>query len=105
MLSKYVRDEKELTLPDAIRKMTLMPAQRLERRAPAMKDKGRIRIGSDADLAVFDPTAVRDIATYEKPSEFSQGMRYVFVNGVAVVDNGRPVRGVFPGKPVRAPIQ
>lgn len=102
VLSKYVRDEKALALPDAIRKMTLMPAQRLERRAPSMKDKGRIRVGADA---VFDPAAVRDVATYEKPSEFSEGMRYVFVNGVAVVDGGRPVRNVFPEKPVRAPMQ
>jgi N-acyl-D-aspartate/D-glutamate deacylase len=104
VLSKYVREEKGLTLPEAIRKMTLMPAQRLEHRVPAMKDKGRIRAGADADLAVFDPAAVRDIATYEKPSEFSQGMRYVFVDGVAVVDEGRPMRNVFPGKPIRAPI-
>ena len=105
VLSKYVRDEKGLTLQDAIRKMTLMPAQRLEHRVPAMRNKGRVKAGADADLAVFDPAKVRDVATYEKPSEFSEGMRYVFVDGVAVVDGGRPATNVFPGKPVRAPIQ
>jgi N-acyl-D-aspartate/D-glutamate deacylase len=105
VLAKYVRQEAGLTLPDAIRKMTLMPAQRLEKRVPAMLDKGRIRVGSDADLVVFDPASIRDRSTYEKPSEFSEGMRFVFVNGVAVVDGGHPVKGAFPGKGLRGRIQ
>ncbi len=105
ILAKYVRDEHALTVGDAIRKMTLMPAQRLERRVPAMKQKGRVRPGADADLAVFDPAKVQDRATYEKPSEFSEGMRYVFVGGIAVVDQGRPVKNVFPGKGIRAAVR
>jgi dihydroorotase len=85
--------------------MTLMPAKRLEARVPAMKSKGRIRAGADADIVVFDAEHVRDRATYEKPSEFSEGMRWVFVDGVAVVSGGQPVQGVFPGKGIRAPVQ
>lgn len=105
ILGKYVRDDHALSLNDAIRKMTLMPAERLQTRVPAMKDKGRVRVGADADLVAFDPSRIRDRSTYEKPSEFSEGMQWVFVNGVAVVDGGRPVRGVFPGTGIRAAIQ
>lgn len=105
VLSKYVRDEAALSLTDAIRKMTLMPAQRLEARVPAMRGKGRIRAGADADLVVFDLNRIRDRSTYEKPSEFSEGMRFVLVDGVAVVDDGRPAKGVFPGKGLRGPVQ
>ncbi len=105
VLSKYVHDEPDLSLTDAIRKMTLMPAKRLEARVPAMRDKGRIRTGADADLVVFDLNKVRDRSTYEKPSEFSEGMRFVFVNGVAVVDGGSPVKGVYPGKGIRGRVQ
>lgn len=104
ILASYVREQKALTLPDAIRKMTLMPAQRLERRVPAMRDKGRIRAGADADVVVFDAGRIQDRATYEKPSEFSEGMRFVFVDGVAVVAEGRPVKDVLPGKAIRAAI-
>jgi N-acyl-D-aspartate/D-glutamate deacylase len=104
VLAKYVREEKSLPLADAIRKMTLMPAQRLEQRVPAMRSKGRVRVGADADLVAFDPNQIRDRATYEKPSEFSEGMRFVFVDGVAVVTDGRPVSGVLPGKAIRAAV-
>lgn len=104
ILGKYVRDEKGLTLDQAIRKMSLMPAQRLEKRVPAMRNKGRIKVGSDADLAIFDPSKVHDTSTYEKPDSFSEGMRYVLVDGVPVVDGGSLVKGAFPGKGIRAPI-
>ena len=104
-LGYYVRETKQIGMVDAIRKMTLMPAQRLEARVPAMRNKGRIRAGADADLVVFDPRTVQDRATYQKPSEFSVGMRFVIVDGVAVVNNGRPVPDVFPGKGIRAPVQ
>ena len=65
----------------ALRKMTLMPAQRLQNRAPAFKDKGRIRIGADADITVFDPQRIIDKATFENPLQYSDGIQYVLVNG------------------------
>jgi N-acyl-D-aspartate/D-glutamate deacylase len=104
VLGHYVREEKALDLMTALKKMTLMPAQRLEKRAPAFKDKGRIRVGADADITVFDPDTVIDKATYEKPLQYSDGIQFVFVNGVLVVKEGKTVEGVFPGQGVRAPI-
>ena len=87
---------------DAIRKMTLMPARRLENRVPAMKNKGRIRVGADADLTVFDAQAVIDTATYESPDQPSTGIVHVLVNGIPVVLNGTLQVGVSPGRAVRA---
>lgn len=105
ILGKYVREEKGLSLNDAIRKMSLMPAQRLEKRVPAMRNKGRIRVGSDADLAIFDAARITDRSTYEAPDRFSEGMHYVLVDGVPVVSEGKLVQGAFPGKGIRAPIE
>ena len=68
------------------------------------KDKGRIRVGADADITVFDPGRVIDKATYEKPLQYSEGIQFVFVSGVAVVKDGQLVDGVFPGRAARAPI-
>ena len=104
VLGRYAREQGALTLMQALRKMTLMPAQRLEHRVPAMGDKGRVRQGADADLAIFDPATIRDMATYEDPVRYSQGMRYVLVNGRFVVRDGKVVEGATPGLPVRAPI-
>jgi hypothetical protein len=104
VLGHYVREEKALTLMAAVRKMTLMPAQRLEKRAPEFKDKGRIRIGADADISIFDPTRVIDKATFDEPLQYSEGIPFVLVNGVAVVKNGELVQGVSPGRAARAPI-
>jgi dihydroorotase len=104
VLGHYVREEKALDLMTALRKMTLMPAQRLERRTPMFKDKGRIRVGADADMTVFDANRVIDKATYEKPLQYSDGIQFVLVNGVAVVKDGRLVDGVFPGRAARAPV-
>ena len=103
VLGRYVRERHILTLTDAIRKMTLAPAQRLEQRVPSMKNKGRIRIGADADIVVFDPAQVIDRSTYETPAKYSEGMRYVLVNGVLVVKAGELQAGVNPGQPIRAP--
>ncbi len=99
-----MREEKALDLMTALRKMTLMPAQRLEKRAPVFKDKGRIRVGADADITVFDANRVIDKATYEKPLQYSKGIQFVFVNGVPVVKDGRLVDAVFPGRAARAPV-
>ena len=88
---------------DAIRKMTLMPARRLEARVPAMKTKGRLRTGADADIAIVDAATVIDRSTYREPALAPIGIRHVLVNGIAVVANGRAVDGVTPGQPVRAP--
>jgi N-acyl-D-aspartate/D-glutamate deacylase len=104
VLGHYVREEKALDLMTALRKMTLMPAQRLEKRAPIFKDKGRIRVGADADITVFDPARVIDKATYEEPLQYSEGIVFVLVNGVPVVKNGQLVEGVRPGRAARAPI-
>jgi dihydroorotase len=104
VLGHYVRDEKALDLMTALRKMTLMPAQRLEKRAPAFKDKGRIRVGADADITIFDPARVIDKATFDEPLQYSEGIPFVLVNGVAVVKDGQLVDGVRPGRAARAPI-
>jgi N-acyl-D-aspartate/D-glutamate deacylase len=85
--------------------MTLMPAQRLETRVPGMRDKGRIRVGADADITVFDPARILDRATFEDPAQYSTGVVYVLVAGVPVVDNGVLNRDIRPGRPVRAPIR
>ena len=104
VLGRYVREAHSLSLMQAIRKMTLMPAQRLERRVPAMRHKGRLRVGADADVTIFDAARVMDRSTYREPSLQPVGIQHVIVNGVSVVANGRAVDGVAPGKPVRAPI-
>jgi N-acyl-D-aspartate/D-glutamate deacylase len=104
VLGHYVREEKALDLMTALRKMTLMPAQRLEKRAPMFKDKGRIRVGADADITVFDANRVIDKATFEEPLQYSEGIQFVLVNGVPVVKDGQLVDGVYPGRAARAPI-
>ncbi len=105
VLGIYVREEHTLPLMDALRKMTLLPAQQLAARAPAMKNKGRLRIGADADITIFDPVTVIDHATYEQPAAPSSGIQYVLVGGVLVVNNGRVVENANPGKAVRAIVQ
>jgi dihydroorotase len=104
VLGHYVREEKAVDLMTALKKMTLMPAQRLEKRAPVFKDKGRIRVGADADITVFDPNTVIDKATYERPLQYSEGIQFVLVNGVPVVKDGKLVDGAFSGHAARAPI-
>ncbi len=104
VLGHYVRDLKALTLTDALRKMTLMPAQRLERLAPMMKNKGRIRAGADADLTIFDPGLVIDKSTFEAPALYSEGITHVLIGGVFVVKDGKLQPEVNPGRAIRAPI-
>ena len=104
VLGHYVREEKVLDLMTALRKMTIMPAERLQKRAPMFQSKGRVKVGADADVTVFDPNTIIDKATFEEPIQFSVGVSYVFVNGAVVIQQGRTVEGVSPGRPARAPI-
>lgn len=101
VLGKFVREEKLLSLSEALRKITLMPAQRLEEIAPAMKKKGRINQGADADITIFDPEEIIDQATYDEPSKYSKGIKYVLVNGMVVVNDGKLMDGLYPGRAVR----
>ena len=101
VLGKYVREEKALSLMDAIRKSSLMPAQRLEVMSPQMRQKGRIKVGADADIGVFDPARVIDKATFQNPAEYSEGFRYVLVEGTFVVSDGK-LQDVTPGQGIRA---
>ncbi len=100
ILARYVRSQQRLTLMDALRKMSLMPAQRLERATFAARRKGRLQEGADADIVVFDPNTVADRATYQSPAQPSAGIRHVLVSGIPVVNNGRIVEGVAPGRPL-----
>jgi N-acyl-D-aspartate/D-glutamate deacylase len=102
VLGRYVRETRSLSLMEAIMKMTFTPAQRLEARVPAMRNKGRLRKGADADITIFDAARVMDRATYREPSLPSAGIEHVIVNGLSVVAHGTPVDDVTPGKPVRA---
>ncbi len=100
VLGKYVREDKVIDLNTAIEKMTLLPAKRLEGIAPMMRFKGRIQVGADADITIFNPDTVFDKATFEKGLEFSAGIEYVMVNGKFVLKNGKTVNNVFPGQAV-----
>lgn len=102
VLGEYVREMKVTTLMEALRRMTLLPAQRLEALAPQMKQKGRLKVGADADITVFDPATVKDTGTYETGPQFSRGIEYVVVNGAPVVWEGKTVADVFPGEPIRS---
>jgi len=100
VLGRYVREQRALSLMEALGKMTIRPAQRLEGIAPSMRLKGRLQVGCDADLTVFDPNSIIDTATYEKGLSFSEGVYHVLVNGTFVVKAGKTVSGVYPGRPV-----
>ena len=101
VLGHYSRDKGLLPLMDALAKMTIMPARRLEGYVPAMKNKGRIVVGGDADITVFDPATILDQATFAEPMQPAVGMTHVLVNGKFVVRNGELVPDARPGKPVR----
>lgn len=95
ILRKYVREDKLLTLPEAIRKFTALPAQRMR-----LTDRGVLKQGLWADIVIFDPETVRDLATFENPNQLAEGMDYVLVNGVPVIDAGK-MTNALPGKVLR----
>jgi len=95
ILRKYVREEHMLTLEDAIRKFSALPAQRLR-----LEGRGLLRVGMWADVTIFDPATIRDLATFDNPNQLSQGMDYVLVNGVPVIDQGK-MTGARPGRVLR----
>jgi N-acyl-D-aspartate/D-glutamate deacylase len=103
VLAQYVREKKTLTLMEAIRKMSFMPAQMLERSTPAGRSKGRLQEGADADIVVFDLKTISDRATFEKPMEPSVGVRYLIVAGTLLINEGKMVPDVFPGRAVLGP--
>jgi N-acyl-D-aspartate/D-glutamate deacylase len=103
VLAQYVRGKGTITLMDAIRKMSLMPAQMLERSTPAARQKGRLQEGADADIVVFDAGTISDRSTFEKPMEPSIGVRNLVVGGTVVVDEGKIVPDVFPGRALLGP--
>ena len=97
ILRKYVREEHKLTLEDAIRKFTALPAQRMR-----LADRGVLKQGMWADAVIFDPDSIRDLATFDNPNQLAVGMSYVFVNGVPVIAEGK-MTNALPGKVVRGP--
>jgi dihydroorotase len=101
-ISAYVREKRSISLMDAISKMSLQPARRLERGAPAFKKKGRLAVGADADVVVFDAEKIRDRSTVEHPEYQSEGMLFVLVAGKIVMDGGKMDRKVRAGRPIRA---
>jgi len=101
VLGRYVRERGILSLAEAIRKMTLLPARRLEKISATMRRKGRLQPGMDADITIFDPARVIDRATFENPTTPSDGIPYVIVSGETVVNEGAIVETAFPGQGVR----
>jgi N-acyl-D-aspartate/D-glutamate deacylase len=102
VLGHYVRDEGVISLVDALAKMTIMPATRLQARAPALKKKGRLQRGADADITIFDPTTVADRSTIENPAQLAVGIDYVFVLGQAVQTPEGQRTDVRPGQPIKS---
>lgn len=103
-LRDYVRERQKVTLREGLRRMTLIPAQILERSVPQMARKGRVQVGADADLVAFDLATVSDRGTYTQPNQTAAGMRYVIVNGTAVIRDGVLARDALPGRAIRRPV-
>lgn len=97
-LARYVREKKLISLMEGLRKITVLPASRLEKAVPRMKKKGRLQVGCDADITVFNADTIRERATYKEPYHPSEGIEYVLVNGTLVLDRGKVVEGVAPGQ-------
>jgi N-acyl-D-aspartate/D-glutamate deacylase len=102
VLGRYVRDERLIGLPAALAKMTISPARLLEGAAPALRRKGRLQVGCDADITVFDPATVADRATLERPAQASTGITWVLVDGVVVKDPDGVRDDARPGRALRS---
>ena len=102
VLGHYVREQKTLSLMDALKKMTILPARRLEKRAPALTKKGRLQMGADADITVFDPATVSDRSTIDNPAQMAAGIEYVLVMGQLVKEGDTLHRDVRPGLPIKS---
>ena len=102
-LGRFVRDLEVIDWMEGIRKITLLPAERLEQAVPRMERKGRLQIGMDADVTVFDTVTVKERATYAEPAQMSEGISWVIVNGSVVLDDGTIVEGAEPGEWLRHP--
>jgi N-acyl-D-aspartate/D-glutamate deacylase len=103
ILARYVREQRTITLMDALRKMALMPAQWLEHSTPEGRNKGRLQEGADADIVVFDPKTITDHSTFQHPSELSTGVQHLLVGGTAVIEQGKFIPNVFPGRALLGP--
>jgi N-acyl-D-glutamate deacylase len=90
-----------MSMQEALRKMSLMPAQTLEGFVPQMKKKGRLQVGMDADIVVFNPDTISDVGTYEEPNQPAVGVQTLLVNGVPVVFEGKLIADAAPGQPIR----
>jgi len=101
VLRSYVRERGLMSMQEALRKMSLMPAQTLEGFVPQMKKKGRLQVGMDADIVVFDPDTISDVGTYEEPNQPAVGVQTLLVNGVPVVAKGKLITDAAPGQPIR----
>jgi N-acyl-D-glutamate deacylase len=103
-LRRYVRERNATSLRDALGRMTIVPARILESSVPAMRRKGRVQLGADADLVAFDLATVSDQATYAAPNAPARGMRHVLVGGVPLIRDGALDTSVRPGRPIRRPV-
>jgi N-acyl-D-glutamate deacylase len=100
-VGQYVRDRKKLPLRDAMARCSLIPAQILEKSVPQMRSKGRLQVGADADLVVFDLATIRDEATFLEPARLSRGFRHVVVNGTPIIRDGKRLGDARPGVAIR----
>lgn len=104
ILRSYVRERQLMSMQEALRKMSLMPAQTLEEFVPQMKKKGRLQKGMDADIVVFSPDTIKDVGTYTEPNQPAVGVQSLLVNGEQVIANGKLILDAAPGQPIRRPL-
>ncbi len=104
VLGRYVRDQQVLSLPDALAKMTIMPAKRFGTRVPALQRKGRLQMGADADITIFDPATVADTSTVDDPAQMATGVSFVLVSGQVIKEGDTLHRDLRLGDPIKAEV-